>query len=53
MAGEFGGYLPSATVIRWLIDTISKNGTFILNVSGHPDGTIDGKEIAVLDGVTA
>jgi alpha-L-fucosidase len=51
--GEFGGYLPPATVVRWLIDTVSKNGTFILNVPGRPDGTIDSKEIAVLDGVTA
>jgi alpha-L-fucosidase len=27
-----------------------KNGTFILNVPGKPDGTIDSKEIVVLDG---
>ena len=39
--------------MHWLIDTVSKNGTFILNVPGKPDGTIDSKEIAVLDGVTA
>jgi len=39
--------------VHWLIDTVSKNGTFILNVPGKPDGTIDSKEIAVLDGVTA
>ena len=32
---------------------MSKNGTFILNVPGRPDGTIDSKEIAVLDGITA
>jgi alpha-L-fucosidase len=32
---------------------VSKNGTFILNVPGRPDGTIDSKEIAVLDGITA
>jgi alpha-L-fucosidase len=51
--GEFGGYLPPQHVIHWLIDTVSKNGTFILNVPGRPDGTIDSKEIAVLDGVTA
>ncbi|MGO9228594.1 MAG: alpha-L-fucosidase [Bryobacteraceae bacterium] len=51
--GEYGGYLPPRDVIRWLIDTVSKNGTFVLNVPGRPDGTIDGKEIAVLDGVTA
>lgn len=51
--GEFGGYLPPQHVIHWMIDTVSKNGTFILNVPGRPDGTIDSKEIAVLDGITA
>jgi alpha-L-fucosidase len=51
--GEYGGYLPPRDVVRWLIDTVSKNGTFVLNVPGKPDGTIDSKEIAVLDGVTA
>jgi alpha-L-fucosidase len=50
--GEFGGYLPPRDVIHWLIDTVSKNGTFILNVPGKPDGTIDAKEIAVLDQIT-
>ena len=51
--GEYGGYLPPRDVIHWMIDTVSKNGTFILNVPGKPDGTIDSKEIAVLDGITA
>ncbi|MGH9588362.1 MAG: alpha-L-fucosidase [Acidobacteriaceae bacterium] len=51
--GEYGGYLPPRDVIHWLIDTVSKNGTFILNIPGRPDGTIDSKEIAVLDGVTS
>jgi alpha-L-fucosidase len=51
--GQYGGYLPPRDVIHWLIDTVSKNGTFILNVPGMPDGTIDSKEIAVLDGVSA
>ena len=51
--GEYGGYLPPRDVIHWMIDTVSKNGTFILNVPGRPDGTIDSKEIAVLDGVTS
>lgn len=51
--GEYGGYLPPRDAVHWLIDTVSKNGTFILNVPGRPDGTIDSKEIAVLDGITA
>ncbi len=51
--GEYGGYLPPRDVIHWLIDTVSKNGIFILNIPGKPDGTIDSKEVAVLDGVTA
>ncbi len=51
-AGEFGGYLNPRDVIHWLVDTVSKNGTFILNVPGKPDGTIDAKEIAVLDKIT-
>ena len=50
--GEYGGYLPPRDVIHWLIDTVSKNGTFILNIPGMPDGTIDSKEIAVLDRIT-
>ena len=51
--GEYGGYLPPRDVIHWLVDTVSKNGTFILNIPGKPDGTIDSKEIAVLDQITA
>ena len=51
--GQYGRYLPPRDVIHWMIDTVSKNGTFILNVPGKPDGTIDSKEIAVIDGITA
>ncbi|HEX4230392.1 MAG TPA: alpha-L-fucosidase [Bryobacteraceae bacterium] len=50
--GEYGGYLPPRDVIHWMIDAVSKNGTFILNIPGRPDGTIDSKEIAVLDRIT-
>lgn len=51
--GVYGGYQDPRNVIHWLIDTVSKNGTLILNVPGMPDGTIDSKEIAVLDQITA
>ncbi len=50
--GEFGGYMHPRSVIHWLVDTVSKNGTFMLNVPGRADGTIDEKEIAVLDHIT-
>jgi alpha-L-fucosidase len=50
--GEFGGYLHPRNVIHWLIDTVSKNGILVLNIPGKPDGTIDSKEIAVLDKIT-
>jgi alpha-L-fucosidase len=51
--GEFGGYLHPRNVIHWLVDTVSKNGIFVLNIPGKPDGTIDSKEVAVLDKITA
>ena len=51
--GEYGGYMHPREVIHWMIDVVSKNGTFILNIPGKPDGTIDSKEIAVLDKITA
>jgi alpha-L-fucosidase len=50
--GEYGGYLQPRDVIHWLIDTVSKNGTFILNVPGKPDGTIDSKEVTIVDRIT-
>jgi alpha-L-fucosidase len=51
--GEFGGYAHPRDIVHWLIDAVSKNGTFILNIPGKPDGTIDSKEIAFLDHFTA
>jgi alpha-L-fucosidase len=52
-AGDYGGYMHPRDAIHWLIDTVSKNGTFILNVPGRPDGTIDEKEVRVLEGIAA
>ncbi|MGH8201672.1 MAG: alpha-L-fucosidase [Steroidobacteraceae bacterium] len=51
--GEFGGYMRPGEVIHWLVDTVSKNGTFILNVPGRPDGTIDSKERLILERIGA
>ncbi len=51
--GKYGGYMHPKEVIHWLVDVVSKNGTLLLSVPGKPDGTIDSKEVAVLDGVTA
>jgi alpha-L-fucosidase len=50
--GDFGSYMQPKDVIHWMIETVSKNGTFVLNIPGKPDGTIDSKEIAVLDRIT-
>ncbi|MHB8655785.1 MAG: alpha-L-fucosidase [Terriglobia bacterium] len=47
--GEYGGYLPPGDVIHWMADAVSKNGTFILNIPGKPDGTIDRKERLILE----
>jgi alpha-L-fucosidase len=44
-------YQQPAAVIHWLVDTVSKNGTFILNIPGRPDGTLDSTEEAALDGI--
>lgn len=51
--GPYGGYMHPADAVHWMIDTVSKNGTFILNVPGKPDGTIDAKELRVLEGIGA
>jgi alpha-L-fucosidase len=53
LPGEFGGYQQPNQLVHLLIDLVSKNGTMVMNVPGRPDGTIDSKEIAVLDAFTA
>ncbi len=44
-------YMKPVEVIRWMVDAVSKNGTFILNIPGKPDGTNDSDEVAILDAV--
>ncbi len=44
-------YMKPGQAIHWMIDAVSKNGTFILNVPGKPDGTIDADEKAIVDAI--
>jgi alpha-L-fucosidase len=41
-------YKSAATVVKLLVDVVSKNGNFLLNVPLRSDGTPDEKEIAIL-----
>jgi alpha-L-fucosidase len=43
------GYKSAATVVRLLVDIVSKNGNLLLNVPLRGDGTFDEKEKAILD----
>ncbi|HEX8938302.1 MAG TPA: alpha-L-fucosidase [Sphingomicrobium sp.] len=51
--GEYGGYMHPRDAIHWLADTVSKNGTFILNIPGRPDGTLDSKAQRILEAIGA
>ncbi|HEX5399850.1 MAG TPA: alpha-L-fucosidase [Verrucomicrobiae bacterium] len=44
-------YMKPGEAIHWMVDAVSKNGTFILNVPGKPDGTIDADEKAIVDAI--
>jgi alpha-L-fucosidase len=44
-------YMKPVEAIRWMVDAVSKNGTFILNIPGKPDGTIDSDEVAILEAI--
>jgi alpha-L-fucosidase len=45
------GYKSATTVIRMLVDIVSKNGNLLLNIPVRGNGTIDEKELAVLNGI--
>ncbi len=44
-------YKSSTTVIHTLVDIVSKNGNLLLNIPVKGDGTIDDKEVAILEGI--
>lgn len=46
-------YKSAKDVILMLIDVVSKNGNLLLNVPIRGDGTIDEKEVAVVEGIAA
>jgi alpha-L-fucosidase len=46
---ERGDYKSAATVLRILVDVVSKNGSLLLNVPVRGDGTIDDKERAIVE----
>ena len=46
-------YKSGATVVRMLVDVISKNGNLLLSIPVKSDGTIDDKEEAILADIKA
>jgi alpha-L-fucosidase len=50
---EGNHYKSAATVIRMLVDIVSKNGNLLLNIPVRGDGSIDEKEEAILKGIAA
>jgi alpha-L-fucosidase len=46
-------YKSAKTVIHMLADIVSKNGNLLLNIPVRGDGSIDEKEVAILEGIAA
>ena len=47
------GYKSATTVIRMLVDIVSKNGNLLLNIPVRGNGSIDEKELAVLNEIAS
>ena len=50
---ERGDYKSAATVVRMLVDIVSKNGNLLLSVPVKGDGTIDEKERKIVEEIGA
>jgi alpha-L-fucosidase len=48
---EHNGYKSAKTVIQMLVNIVSKNGNLLLNIPVRGDGTIDEKELKVVQGI--
>lgn len=50
---EQGQYKSAKDVILMLVDIVSKNGNLLLNIPVRGDGSIDDKEVAILEDIAA
>lgn len=50
---ENGGYKSAKQVIQRLADVVSKNGNLLLNIPVRGDGTIDEKEVGIVDEIAS